>query len=193
MLILSNVSLPAVRTWVHGFGFFGVSVYIALYLFLFIIPFNPIPKNVVTYFALISFGPILALVTTLFADLLGVLFNYFVAFRFYRFFPIPLKKTLHQFEDISFWALFVARIVPVTEGFVGADFPSYAAGAIKMPLVSFLVATFIPWIIIDTIYFFSLEHFIGNRYLIPIFIIIIAFSIFQIVIKLRKVKYSPKR
>lgn len=186
LLILSHIPLFTVRTWIHGFGFFGVSVYIVLYFFLFIIPFNPIPKNVVTYFALVSFGPILALATTLFADLLGVLFNYSIALRFHRFFPNPWKKSLRQFEDISFWALFVARIIPVTEGFVGADFPSYGAGAIKMPLASFLIATFIPWIVIDTIYFFSLNYFIGSKLLIPVFIIVVGFSLLQILIKLRK-------
>jgi len=185
LFFLSHFSVTSIQSWVHGFGFIGVFVYVALYFFMFIIPFNPIPKNIAAYFALVSFGPGLALITTLFAGFLGVMANYFIAFRYYNFFPNSLKKGLHRFDDVSFWALLLFRIAPITEGFTGPDFPSYAAGIMKMPLPKFLVATFVPWVIIDAIYFFSLNHFISNKYLILVFIVVIGFSIFQIALKYR--------
>lgn len=187
LLILAHFPVGVLRSWIHGFGFKGIIIYIVLYFFLFIIPFNPIPKNVITYFALISFGPFTSLIATLFSDLLAVLFNYFIAYHYYTFFPASLKKTLHTINKVSLWALLIARVIPITEGFVGTDFPSYVAGVIKMPLQSFMLATFIPWIAIDTIYFFGLNQFIGNeKYLMLVFIIIIGFSSLQIFLKLRK-------
>jgi uncharacterized membrane protein YdjX (TVP38/TMEM64 family) len=185
--LLSSTNVAYVKSLIAQFGVFAPLAYVSVYTVLFIIPFNPLPKNVITYFALVSFGPLWALLLTLIADMIGVSIDYGVGRWFHQFIPKGTQKNFEEFSKKNgWWALVLSRLLPATEGFAGADLPSYAAGIVKMPFLIFIIATFIPWLILDSIYFYSLNFFLGNKQFLVVFAVLVGLSLVFSVYKLVK-------
>ena len=180
LILISRFGTHTLRMWLSGFGVYTALAFITIYTLLFIIPFNPIPAAVVAYFGLISFGPFYATVYTIIADIFGVLINYYIARHFSQYFIHHFKSYLKESTPIksgstsrkSWWALMMSRVTPMTSGFSGADFPSYAAGIIGMPVWRFLTASITPWIFMDIVYFYGLDIFLRRRKFIIIFVIL---------------------
>lgn len=156
-----------------AFGPLAPVLFVVTYTLLFIIPFNPIPGVVLGYIGLLSFGPFYVTIYTLVADLIGILINYYAAQYFAKYFSENTKSYLKKFSGRKgWWALMATRMTPMTSGFAGADFPSYAAGIIGMPLGKFLVASMTPWLVMDIVYYYGLNILLTRSRIVIVFVIL---------------------
>jgi uncharacterized membrane protein YdjX (TVP38/TMEM64 family) len=178
IIFISRTDITVLRNGMDEFGIIAPIIYIVLYTGLFIVPFNPVPKNVLTYFALASFGPFEALIYTLLGDFIGVSINYFWAKKFEMLIPDQVKEKLSNLKGNKRWfALILSRISPVLDGFVAADYPSYIAGLIKMPYFLFILITIFVWGILETVYFYGLNILIMDPTIMGIIVAVMIFSL----------------
>jgi uncharacterized membrane protein YdjX (TVP38/TMEM64 family) len=185
--VLIQVNVNWLRDWISSYGYFAPVVYVLVYILFFVVPFNPFPKSIITYFSLLSFGPFNALMLTLLADVVSITINYSLFRNFHRLLSDRRKKMISKFSSKNGWkALLVARTFPITNGYSGADFPSYAAGVSKMPYLEFILASMAPWIVLDIVYFYGAETVIHSSMVIPVFTIFVTFSVVYAIYKYRK-------
>lgn len=184
LAFLARIDIQVLRMWLASFDGLAPFAFIFVYTLLFIIPFNPIPATVIAYFALISFGPLYATLYTVIADTIGILINYYVARHFSSYFSERTKSYLQKLSGKhSWWALMAARVTPMTAGFAGADFPSYAAGLLGMPIPRFLVVSLVPWIVIDILYYYGLNLFVSSKKIALVFALLAILSLSLTIIK----------
>lgn len=178
ILLVSRTDITVLRRGMDDFGLLAPLAYVILFTGLSIIPFNPVPKNVLTYFALVSFGPAKALIFTLLSDAIGISVNYAWAKKFEALIPPDVKDKLNPMKGKQGWlVLVVHRFSPVLEGFAGADYPSYIAGLVKFPYWLFLVITLGVWAFMESIYFFGLNILLMDPAITGIVVAIMIFSL----------------
>jgi uncharacterized membrane protein YdjX (TVP38/TMEM64 family) len=178
IVLISRTDITVLRRGMEEFGLLAPVLYIILYTGLCIVPFNPVPKNVVTYFGLASFGPFDALIYTLIGDSIGVTLNYLWAKKFEALIPDVAKDNLSGLRGKRAWlVLIVNRFKPVLEGFAGADYTSYLAGLVKMPYFLFLFITVAVWAVLDAIYFYGLNILLLEPSITGIIVAIMIFSL----------------
>lgn len=189
--LFTFVGIDHLRHWIEGFGVFAPLGYGLLYFALLIIPFNPVPKLTVMYFALLSFRPLSALIATLLAELAGISVNYFLAKRFSQFFINRFGKNFQEMVHyFGSSAILVSRLLPAGGKYVGTDFPSYAAGFLEIPFWHFVLASMIPWLVLDALYFYALDYFADNKLLfylfIPLFVASMGYGLYRVFAKKHK-------
>lgn len=178
IVVISGTDVAVLRRGMEDFGFVAPILYIILYTGLSVVPFNPVPKNVVTYFGLASFGPFDALIYTLMGDATGVTINYIWAKKFEALIPDMVKENMGGLRGKRAWLiLIINRVKPVLEGFAGADYTSYMAGLVKMPYILFLIITVVVWAALETIYFYGLNILLMEPTITGIIVAIMIFSL----------------
>jgi uncharacterized membrane protein YdjX (TVP38/TMEM64 family) len=186
--VLTTIEIDWLRQWMAGFGYYAPVIYVLTYILFFVVPFNPIPKGVITYFALLSFGPLTALILSLMSDFVSITINYSLFRNFHSLLSNKKLDMIKAFAKKNGWqALLVMRTLPITNGYTGADFPSYASGIVRMPYLQFIVASMTPWIIQHIIYFFGIEALLGTPFIVPLFILFIIFSVGYTIYRYKKV------
>ena len=175
-----GIKVDALRNYFSSFGVLAPIVFIVVFGLTEIIPGGSSINSVLYYLAGFIFKPELAVAFTLIADLIGVTINFFIA----RFYGPPLLKNMlnkqqflgleHFTKTINWELVFLFRLIPFITTF-GIDIVSYAAGLGEIDYVEFLLATLIPWAIINTIQFYSINHFVASSnalFLLPVYLIL---------------------
>lgn len=175
-----GLKVEALRHFFSSFGVLTPIIYIAVFILGEIIPGGSSVNSVLYYIAGFIFNFELAVVFTLIADAVGVTINFLIS----RYFGEDiLKKILSkkQFsgvesftQTISWELIALFRLVPFITTF-GIDIVSYAAGLSDISYIEFLLATLIPWALVNTIQFYSINHFVSTSnavFLLPVYMVL---------------------
>jgi len=169
-----RVSLDDIQSAVDRAGVLAPIAY-AVVLFLGLsVPFNPVSDVATVNVAALVFEPEVAIVATIAAQSVSLTVNYFIARRFGHVLlrlatgrgRIDVVTRLEQ--QISYRTVFLTRfLLPLTA--IGVDFISYLAGMRRLGFWSFFVASIVPWILLDLVYFYSTAY-LKDRSLLLFFV-----------------------
>lgn len=158
-----RVSFDDIQDAVDRAGVLAPIVY-AIVLFLGLsVPFNPVSDVATVNVAALVFEPEVAIAATIVAQSASLTVNYVVARRYGHVLlrlatgrgRIDVVTRLEQ--QISYRTVFLTRfLLPLTA--IGVDFISYLAGMRRLGFISFFVASIVPWIILDLVYFYSTSY-----------------------------------
>lgn len=175
-----SIDLADIEKEVSSYGPIASLIYTAILFFGLTIPFNPISDTVVVLTAAIVFSPPVAIIATFIAHFTALTTNYFLSENFgwkiiRKFSKSSEEKQIENLaKHLTPRKIFALRfILPLTA--IGIDVVSYAAAISKVNFKQFILASIIPWTILNIIFFTSASYLKNKSsvfVLIPVVVLI---------------------